>query len=129
MELIVLRAARRMPSARTRLPDWGNPSFDDQRDFNTSRDGMETGTVRARSGAFFVFWIASKSIWRACQAFGGTKTVAANSPVRTQASPVLGKPSQPVKGSFSQRSRSDSLGISSKVFLTPRAMESFCAPI
>jgi len=34
--------------------------------------------------------------------------VAAKSPVRNQDWPVLGKPSQPVKGSFSQRSRSDS---------------------
>src|SRR5260370_23385022 len=65
----------------------------------------------------------------ACPALGGTKTVAAKSLVRTQVSPVFGKPSQPVKGSFSQRSRSDSFGNSSKAFLAPRAIESFCAPI
>src|SRR6267154_586085 len=54
--------------------------------------------------------------------------VAAKSPVRTQDWPVLGKPSQPVKGSFSQRSRSDSFVNSSKAFLAPTAMESSCAP-
>src|SRR6266851_799525 len=44
--------------------------------------------------------MASTSVSMACPAFGGTKTVAVNSSVRTQASPVLGKPSQPVKGTF-----------------------------
>ncbi len=55
--------------------------------------------------------------------------VAARMPLRTQAWPVFGKPSQPVKGNLSQRSRSVSLSSPWKALRAPTAMASFCEPI
>src|SRR5450432_3123441 len=58
---------------------------------------------------------------------GGTTTVATSEPLCTKAWPVRGKPSTPRKGSFDQ-GPFGSVGLaSSKAFLAPRAMKSFCA--
>src|SRR5712664_1764354 len=80
--------------------------------FNSPNGGMEDGAVSARSGGRKPLVSAGISISMAWPTLGGAKTVAASSPLRTQDCPVLGKPSQPVKGNLSQRSRSDSLAIS-----------------
>jgi len=55
--------------------------------------------------------------------------VAAKSPVSTQDWQVLGKPSQPVTGVSSQRSRSDffSFANSQRLLLAPNGMESWRA--
>jgi hypothetical protein len=50
----------------------GDPTARDQRVFNSFRAGMETGTVRARSGSCFLFWMESKSISMAWPVLGGT---------------------------------------------------------
>src|SRR5260221_14605710 len=80
--------------------------------FNSLNGGIEDGAVSARSGGRKHLVSAGISISMAWPALAGAKTVAASSPLRTHDCPVLGKPSQPVKGNLSQRSRSDSLASS-----------------
>src|ERR1700722_5559925 len=97
------------------------------REVISAKAGTDSGIVRCCSGTGDPLRIASVSISRARSVFGRIKIVAASSPLRTQAWPVLGMPSQPVKGIFSQRSRSPRAS-SANAFLAPIAMLSSCAP-
>ena len=87
-----------------------------------------SGTTAARSAsapeACFPVWIACTSISIAWPVFAGTTTVAASSPLRTHAWPVFGRPSAPMKGRPSQRSRPALTESSWKAFLAPTRMAS-----
>src|SRR5215472_8986516 len=114
LEAFFLRRGERPPSENA----------NGQRRLSSLSGGTETGTVRARSGGCLPRWKASTNISMAWPALGGTKIVAASSPLLTQAWPVLGRPSHPRNGKLSQRSFSFSSGSSSKALRAPMAMES-----
>jgi len=63
---------------------------------------MENGNGEGTLPEGFMAWMLARAS-RCLTVLGGTKTVAAEA-ATTQAWPVLGRPSQPVNGSFSQRS-------------------------
>src|SRR5437763_11324523 len=88
--------------------------------------GTDSGAVTLRSGIGAPFK-ASTSISIARSVFGRIKIVAASVPLRTQAWPVFGIPSQPVIGIFIQRARALS-SISLNAFFAPMAVLSSCAP-
>src|SRR5579885_1884994 len=128
-ETAVPRSQKMADRPPKRTKPWYELSYQRATGLISLSGGTELADVSTRSGTGFPRNIPSTSISMAWPALGGTKIVAASIPLRTQACPVFGKPSQPVNGSFNQRSRSASLGNSSKALRAPMAMESSCAPI
>src|SRR6266567_3712804 len=63
-----------------------------------STGGNAAGGIKKCSGTLAPASSALAIMVKACPALGGVMTVAVNCPVRTQAWPVLGTPSQPVMG-------------------------------
>ncbi len=95
---------------------------------NSSIFGNDQGALGVHAGGLEPARTALTNISRARPAVGGETTVAVSSPRRTHSWPVLVTPSHPVKGTFSQRSRSWAPGSSPNAFLAPMAMASFWHP-
>src|SRR5215469_2801364 len=89
--------------------------------------GNELGWVKKVSAACLPVRNADAIRSTALPALGGITTVAVSEPLRTASCPDFGRPSDPIKGSFNQRSRKELSFMSSKALRAPSAIASFWA--